>query len=583
MKRILLAVTMLMLVLPAMRQAEAGTDVSIDFFYDNVGSDGSWVEVADYGYCWQPSVAVSNSKWRPYSDGYWAYTDVGWTWVSYEDFGWATYHYGRWTRLRDRGWFWVPGREWGPAWVSWRTGGDYVGWAPLPPRGREMDYDGRPISGQVDVEFDIGPAYYNFVDVRYIGEPVLRERIFEPNLNVTYISKTVNVTNITYANSTVYNYGPDYNTLSRYSTRPIRRMALERDTNVDLSVAVKSNGLMRVQGDKLVIAAPPLLQKPPKPIAPKMVKEKIEKPAFERGWDVVPDPKAQAELKQKMKSEDPKNVPPPSIKPHENAETAQSPASASPAASAPGTIPATAASPAVPANPAASTAPAAAASPPVTPDKGKGKNKRLENASPLPTAPASVNPASSPATTPGKLKKERGENPAPAVSPSSATAPAASPAPTLNKPSDRQRNSPSSLATSPDGTPFREPPMRDKEVKKDKRTEKAPDTMPPTRQPSDALTEKAPRKPKDEPTPAPAPPNRAVQPESPPKRPLPPDRVVAPNREAPPDAPRKHPLPPERVAPTPGPATNGPVKTEAPPSKRGPEKKTTEPVPSPGS
>jgi len=92
---------------------------------------------------------------RPYSDGYWAYTDVGWTWVSYEDFGWATYHYGRWTRLRDRGWFWVPGREWGPAWFSWRTGGDYVGWAPLPPRGRDEDYDNRPINGQVDVEFDI--------------------------------------------------------------------------------------------------------------------------------------------------------------------------------------------------------------------------------------------------------------------------------------------------------------------------------------------------------------------------------------------------------------------------------------------
>ena len=99
MKRILLAVTILALVLPAMRQAEARVDVSIDFFYDNIGSDGSWVEVADYGYCWQPTVAVSNSKWRPYSDGYWVYTDVGWTWVSYEDFGWATYHYGRWVAV----------------------------------------------------------------------------------------------------------------------------------------------------------------------------------------------------------------------------------------------------------------------------------------------------------------------------------------------------------------------------------------------------------------------------------------------------------------------------------------------------
>jgi hypothetical protein len=599
MKRIFLAVTMLVLVLPAMRQAEAGVDVSIDFFYDNIGSDGSWVEVADYGYCWQPSVVVSNSKWRPYSDGYWAYTDVGWTWISYEDFGWATYHYGRWIRLQDRGWFWVPGREWGPAWVSWRTGGDYVGWAPLPPRGRgEVDFEDRSLNGQVDVEFDIGPEYYNFVDVRYIGEPVLRERIVETHLNVTYITQTVNVTNITYTNSVVYNYGPDYNTLSRYSTRPIRRMTLEREANVDLSVAVKSKGLTRVEGDKLVVAAPPVLQKLSKPVPPKMVKEKITKPTFDHGWTGVSDPKAQAELKEKMKKEDPKNVPPPSIKPRENGETGSSPASAAPSSSAPGTTPAAAASPAS-ANP----APPTSVSPALPPDRSKGKDKRFENASPLPTAAAPVNPAlGSERTPPGKRKNERDEKPAPAVSPSSATAPGTRPAPPFNKPSDRQENSPSSLTTSPDGTPFREPPSRDKEVKKDKRIEKAPDIMPPTRQPSEALTEKAPRKPKDESTFAPpnpvappvsppkrplppervAPPNRELPPEAPPKRPLPPERVAPPNREAPPDAPPKRPLPPERVAPPPGPAASGPVKTDAPPSKRGPDKKKTEPAPSPG-
>src|SRR6202171_3321901 len=125
MKRILLAMTVLALVFPALRQAEARTDISIDFFYDNLGDGGNWVEVGDYGYCWQPSVAVSNSSWRPYSDGYWAYTDLGWTWVSYEDFGWATYHYGRWARLVDFGWGWVSGRGGrkggGAARGFWRT------------------------------------------------------------------------------------------------------------------------------------------------------------------------------------------------------------------------------------------------------------------------------------------------------------------------------------------------------------------------------------------------------------------------------------------------------------------------------
>src|SRR5437764_5558625 len=344
MKRILFAMAIMVLALSGARPAEARTDVSIDFFYDSLGSGGSWVELGDYGYCWQPSVAVSTG-WQPYSDGYWAYTDLGWTWVSDEDFGWATYHYGRWVRLRDRGWFWVPGREWGPAWVSWRTGGDYVGWAPLPPRGGgELVYESGPISARVDIDFDIGPSCYNFVDVRYIGEPLLRERIYAPEQNVTYISTTVNVTNITYSNSQVYNYGPDYNTLSRYSTRPIQRLTLERETNVDPVTAARSKSLMKVQGDKLVIAAPQQFQKPPKPVAPKVVKEKLAQTSVEHGWEPVGDPKAQAELKEKMQKEDPKSVPPPTVAASQKAET--SPAASSPAATNASATPATSVSPA---------------------------------------------------------------------------------------------------------------------------------------------------------------------------------------------------------------------------------------------
>ena len=311
MKRIFLAVAMLALAFPAFQKVEARTDVSLDFFYDNLTDGGSWIEVGDYGYCWQPSIAVSNPRWRPYSDGYWAYTDFGWTWISYEDFGWATYHYGRWIRLRGRGWTWVPGREWGPAWVSWRTGGDYVGWAPLPPRHAGEYWDESPITARVDIDFDIGPAYYNFIDIRYIGEPVLRERIFAEDQNVTYINKTVNVTNITYNNSAVYNYGPDYNTVSRYSTRPIQRLTLQRETNVDPATAAKSKSVMKIEGDKLVVAAPPQFQKPTTKVAPKLVKEKIAQAPVERGWEPVGDSNAQAQLKEKIRKEDPKSVPPP--------------------------------------------------------------------------------------------------------------------------------------------------------------------------------------------------------------------------------------------------------------------------------
>jgi hypothetical protein len=312
MKRILLALTMVGFLLPLAPRAQADAEVSLNFFYDNLSSQGSWIEVGDYGYCFQPNVAVSNSDWRPYSDGYWAYTDAGWTWVSYEDFGWATYHYGRWADLDSYGWVWVPGYEWAPAWVSWRTGGDYVGWAPLPPSGDPV-YEGRAITSQVDAEFGIGPLYYNFVDVRYIGEPVLRGRILAPSRNVTIINQTVNVTNITYNNSIVYNYGPDYNRLNQYSSRPIQRLTLQRETTVgaNLGQGGKGGNFNRVSGNQLTVVAPPI-QKSQQPIAPKQVKAKVEKPTIDHGWKGVQN---RQQLEAQIKQQNPKNIAAPSFQP----------------------------------------------------------------------------------------------------------------------------------------------------------------------------------------------------------------------------------------------------------------------------
>jgi hypothetical protein len=308
MKKIFFAIAMLCLGVSAFQQAR-GDDLSIDVFYNNL-SGGNWIDVEGYGYGWQPDLAVNDSNWRPYADGYWAYTDDGWTWISYEDFGWATYHYGRWANLTDYGWVWFPGSDldWGPAWVSWRTGGDYVGWAPLPPRGVGVVYEGRPIGPQVDIEFDIGPEYYNFCEVRYIGEPVLRNYIAPPVQNVTYINNTVNVTNITVKNNVVYNYGPNYEVLSAQSARPIQRLSIERQSAANLSAAAKSGALTKVQGNKLVVAAPNRLTKAAPGAKPPAVKTRVAQPKLNRGWAGVPN---EAQLKQKIKTENPKNVPPP--------------------------------------------------------------------------------------------------------------------------------------------------------------------------------------------------------------------------------------------------------------------------------
>ena len=115
---------------------------------------------APYGEVWVPDGVPRG--WRPYEYGHWVYTDEwGWYWVSddeEDDWGWVAYHYGRWASDRSWAWFWVPGDEWAPAWVDWRYGDDYIGWAPLPPDDLIDAYDDQP-------------DYWVFVALRYIGEP----------------------------------------------------------------------------------------------------------------------------------------------------------------------------------------------------------------------------------------------------------------------------------------------------------------------------------------------------------------------------------------------------------------------------
>ena len=168
-------------------------------FYRKLDPYGDWMETSDYGYVFQPRQAAQSRDWRPYTNGRWVYTDAGWTWISDEKFGWATYHYGRWIRLRSVGWVWVPGEQWAPAWVSWRKGNDYVGWAPLPP---EAQFDRRiGIRNWADNYYDIGPGQYAFVPTNEFGRQLPPSEIVPRERNVTIINQTTNVTNITYNNS----------------------------------------------------------------------------------------------------------------------------------------------------------------------------------------------------------------------------------------------------------------------------------------------------------------------------------------------------------------------------------------------
>ncbi len=197
--------------LPAAPQMKLAEDESYQPFYNDLSSDGSWMNSPDYGYVWQPSISITINEWAPYVDGSWSYTDYGWAWQSPERFSHICYHYGRWTRLRNVGWVWVPGREWAPAWVSWRSSDECVGWAPLPPAARWHSSLG--ISSWVDGVCHLAPSAYVFVATQNLCHPSCKEVLYPRQDCERHFLQCRNVTRLTLANTNgrdvyVKNEGP---------------------------------------------------------------------------------------------------------------------------------------------------------------------------------------------------------------------------------------------------------------------------------------------------------------------------------------------------------------------------------------
>ncbi len=119
---------------------------------------GAWETVPGRGEVWRPNVP---NDWSPYRIGQWEWTDRGWIWMSDERFGWVVYHYGFWEYDDTLGWLWVPGYQWSPARVAWFVTDDFVGWAPLPPRGIAIP---RP-------DDDVTGRWWSFVDARDFVTP----------------------------------------------------------------------------------------------------------------------------------------------------------------------------------------------------------------------------------------------------------------------------------------------------------------------------------------------------------------------------------------------------------------------------
>ncbi|MGI9086605.1 MAG: DUF6600 domain-containing protein [Chthoniobacterales bacterium] len=309
---------------------------SYDTFYRKLEPYGAWRETDTYGYVWQPRQAQQARDWRPYTNGRWAYTDAGWTWVSQEPFGWATYHYGRWTRLQNVGWVWVPGEEWAPAWVSWRKGDRNVGWAPLPPDARFDRNTG--IKKWADSYYDISADEYVFIPNEDIGSDRLERDVIPVERNVTIVNETTNVTNITYNNTTVVNEGPNFDELRGHSRRPIERMQLRREYDVEQDATPQAN----VSGAILSMVTPIFSARAVE--RPRNLGEPIRQARVERNWTNNANQPEAERARARMKSE---ATPPPNAPPRRFEKPAVAPGTptASPVATAEPVAPTPAATP----------------------------------------------------------------------------------------------------------------------------------------------------------------------------------------------------------------------------------------------
>jgi hypothetical protein len=113
--------------------------------YPQLDGYGNWSQDPSLGAVWYPTVQMAN--WAPYRYGHWSWISPwGWTWIDDAPWGFAPFHYGRWTMIGTR-WAWVPGRlaqrpVYAPALVVFLGGGSArlainsgpaVGWYPLAP------------------------------------------------------------------------------------------------------------------------------------------------------------------------------------------------------------------------------------------------------------------------------------------------------------------------------------------------------------------------------------------------------------------------------------------------------------------
>jgi len=113
----------------------------------------------------------------------------------------------------------VPGYEWAPAWVNWRSNSQYYGWAPMCPQGRNGRY------------YEIRNDQWAFVPHQYITRRNVNNYYVNQQNNTTIINNTTEINKVRIINkNTKYEEGPNVADVEKVTNTKIRALQVKQSS-----------------------------------------------------------------------------------------------------------------------------------------------------------------------------------------------------------------------------------------------------------------------------------------------------------------------------------------------------------------
>ena len=425
--------------------------------YDDLDQYGAWEVIPDYGHVWVPYATAAD--WAPYHNGHWiSVAPWGWTWVEDEPWGFAPFHYGRWTSYGGK-WCWVPGPQavapvYAPALVAFVGGAGFgvslefgggaaVAWFPLGPRDVFVP------------AYHVSPRYVENINVT---NTTVINRTYVTNYYTNVQTNNVSVTNVRYTNQSAPGAVTVVSRDTFVNARPVAAATI-RATPQQLAAAHRSSGPPLAPSHASVTGpgrVSPAASRPPAALAARAVVTKIAPPAnvHPMGGKVQPRPAAAPAAGRPA-------TPPPAGHPN----VAPTPAKPAPATSQPAAKPAASVPPPYQNNKPVTT-PAPAVKPNATPAPAP-----KPAATPAPTRP---NYPPQPTAKPAETRPAPAPAPKPATSPVPPAKPQTPPPAKFTPPAQQHPTTQAKPETKPPANGQKPPAKSDKEKRDEKDKEEPP-------------------------------------------------------------------------------------------------------------